>query len=178
MITGTSITVDETAPRHRLSLHTMSMSTTLSKEFDELQLWELGCLLHVCTQEVLDLHHKRRPPCQCTATGESQWCPGPKETASALRQRCRRPSRNWNVLSEREDLNLRHLHFSRDPNDDLHNRDIVHCVDERQLQNLHSFLHSSRASTRRCTQRARQPPSARTATCGISTEMTPLPLCR
>ena len=42
---------NRTAPCHRprhLSLHTTGMSTTLSKEFNEVQLWELGCLLHVC----------------------------------------------------------------------------------------------------------------------------------
>ena len=39
------------------------------QDHHELQLWELGCLLHVCTRE-LDLHKKNRSPCQCTVTAE------------------------------------------------------------------------------------------------------------
>ena len=56
-----------------------------------LQLWDLDRLLHVCTRKrgatvgskpssqrlhlrnLLDLHNQHQPPCQCTATGESQW---------------------------------------------------------------------------------------------------------
>ena len=35
------------------------------------QLWELGCLIHECTEELHDLQTQHRSPCQCTATEES-----------------------------------------------------------------------------------------------------------
>ena len=41
-------------------------------------------------RNLLNLHNRRRPPCQCTAAGESQWCSeqsGPRGTASAPRQK-------------------------------------------------------------------------------------------
>ena len=65
------------------------MSTTLSKhEYDELQLWELGCLLTVCARLV--------GPAQQTSITLSMYCnwrismENDGESASAPRQRCRR----------------------------------------------------------------------------------------
>ena len=51
---------------------TTGMSTTWSKEFDELQLRDLDCLPQQRTN-LLDLYNKHRSPCRCTATVESLW---------------------------------------------------------------------------------------------------------
>ena len=55
---------------------TTGMCTTESR-FNELQLWELDCLLTDCTRELAGPAQQRhRAPCQWTATGESQWSAG------------------------------------------------------------------------------------------------------
>ena len=100
--------------------------------FDELQLWDLDCL-HSCKRICWT--------CTTTSITLSMYCngrismvfcgiSGPRESASAPRQRCRRP-RNRNVLRRRDELNLRHLHCARTPRRciyrDVHNRRNCTC---------------------------------------------------
>ena len=112
MVTETSKTVDELRqqghrppPSHRakaqqlrlrttrhLSLHTSGMQQPVQNS-TSCKLWELDCLHTDCTRTAGPAQQQRRP-CQWTATGESQRFSeqsGPRETASAPRQRCRRP---------------------------------------------------------------------------------------
>ena len=75
MITGTSKTIDER--RYVIDLRHLSLHNDghVQRQCPSktAQLWENVCLLHVCTRKLQDLHDPRRPPCQCTATGESLW---------------------------------------------------------------------------------------------------------
>ena len=56
---------------------------------------------------------------------------------------------NWKSTNSGDELNLSHL--PRDPDDDLHNRDIVHLVRALQLQDRHSFLLCKTPGTCHCT---------------------------
>ena len=79
---------------------------------------------------LLDLHEKHRSPCQCTATGESQWFSGPRRLP-LRHDRDVEDLRNWNVLRRRDELNLRHLNCARIPRrcmyTDVHNRRNCTC---------------------------------------------------
>ena len=66
--------------------------------------------------------------------GSENWRSTPGRPRRARKMRKKRP----------KPLHRRHTHAKRNPSccklrGPLHNRDIVHLVDERQLQNLHSF---------------------------------------
>ena len=91
------------------------------------QLWEIGCLLHVCTRKLQDLHDPRRPPCQCTATGESLW-----ETQGICICATTGMSTNTTPLYDHRDVHSL---------DELHEEVINYLVKVLQLRKFHSLQH-------------------------------------
>ena len=91
------------------------------------QLWEIGCLPHVCTRKLQDLHDPRRPPCQCAATGESLW-----ETKEICMCATTRMSTNTTSLYDHRDVHSL---------DELHKEVINNLVKVLQLRSFHSLQH-------------------------------------